>query len=240
MKAFLLAAGLGTRLRPLTNQLPKCLVPVAGKPMLAYWFDLFRKNGITEVLINLNHFPEQVTNYVNEHVKDIQVTLVYEEALLGSLGTILHNRAYVENEESFFVFYSDTLTNVDIGSMLKLHIASGKPLTMGLFHAAEPSACGIVQMDEKNIIIDFEEKPPKPKSTLANAGMYIMKPGLLDSIHIPEGKLLDIGYDLLPNMVNNMTGFEIRDFVLDIGTPGNLALANEFVSKNPFLFSVRL
>ena len=74
MKAFLLAAGLGTRLRPITNTIPKCLVSVAGKPMLYYWFNLFRKYGITEVLINLNHFPDQVKEYIKNNIIDIKVT----------------------------------------------------------------------------------------------------------------------------------------------------------------------
>jgi mannose-1-phosphate guanylyltransferase len=95
MKAFLLAAGLGTRLRPITNTIPKCLVPVAGKPMLYYWFNLFRKYGITEVLINLNHFPDQVKNYIQNNITDLSVSLVNEETLLGSLGTLLKNKEFV-------------------------------------------------------------------------------------------------------------------------------------------------
>lgn len=236
MKAFLLAAGLGTRLKPITDTVPKCLVPVAGKPMLAYWFDLFRKHGITEVLINLNHLPDQVRQFVKENDQDIKVTLVYEETLLGSLGTILQNKYYIEGEESFFIFYADTLTNVDLADMLRTHKSSGKPFTMGLFHADNPSSCGIAELDENNIIIGFEEKPPKPKSALANAGLYIMDTSLLNDIKLSQGKLLDIGYDLLPTLVSNMTGYKQINFVLDIGTPDNLIRASEFVKNNPRIF----
>lgn len=236
MKAFLLAAGLGTRLKPITDTVPKCLVPVAGKPMLSYWFDLFRKYGITDVLINLNHLPDQVRKFVTENDEDIKVTLVHEEILLGSLGTIFTNKSYVEGEERFFIFYADTLTNVDLGDMLKIHKASGKPFTMGLFHADNPSSCGIVELDEHNIIIGFEEKPQKPKSPLANAGLYIMDTSLLNDIKLRQDKLLDIGYDLLPTLVSNMCGYELTNFVLDIGTHDNLAQANKFVKDNPQFF----
>ncbi|BDQ13336.1 nucleotidyltransferase family protein [Sediminibacterium sp. TEGAF015] len=236
MKAFLLAAGLGTRLKPITDTVPKCLVPVAGKPMLAYWFDLFRKHGITEVLINLNHLPDHVRQFVKENDQDIKVTLVYEETLLGSLGTILQNKYYIENEECFFIFYADTLTNVDLADMLRTHKSSGKPFTMGLFHADNPSSCGIAELDENNIIIGFEEKPQEPKSALANAGLYIMDTLLLNEIKSSQDKLLDIGYDLLPTLVSNMTGYKHINFVLDIGTPDNLIRASEFVKNNPRIF----
>ncbi len=233
MKAFLLAAGLGTRLRPITYTVPKCLVPVAGKPMLAYWFDLFRKHGITEVLINLSHLPDLVRQFVCDNNHNIRVTLVYEETLLGSLGTILENKSFVEGEESFFIFYADTLTNINLGEMLTCHKTSGMPFTMGLFHTDNPSSCGIAELNENNIICGFEEKPLNPKSILANAGLYIMNSSLFNDINVSQSKLLDIGYDLLPKLVSNMNGYKIIDFVLDIGTHSNLTRADEFVKNNP-------
>ncbi len=237
MKAFLLAAGHGTRLRPLTNQIPKCLVPVCGKPIIEYWFSLFRKYGITEVLVNLNHFPDQVKNYISEHVKDIKVKLSYEEMLLGSLGTIIHNRSFVKGESDFFIFYADNLTNLNITDMMKFHQSSDKPFTMGLFRSNDPYSCGIAELNDKGTVIEFEEKPKFPKSNLANAGIYIMQQELLNTLLLNQHTLLDIGYDLLPKLVNNMNGYEIKQFLLDIGTHPNLKLANEFVNKNQEIFS---
>jgi mannose-1-phosphate guanylyltransferase len=237
MKAFLLAAGLGTRLQPITNTIPKCLVPVAGKPMLAYWFDLFRKHGIKEVLINLNHFPEQVKAYIKNTITDLQITLVNEDILLGSLGTLFHNNKFVENEESFFVFYADTLTNVNLQEMMEIHKQSLKPFTIGLFHSSDPKSCGIVTLDQSGCVVDFEEKPTSPKSDLANAGIYIMNVDLFNKIKLKDKKILDIGFDLLPQLVNQMQGYKIKDFVLDMGTHSNLALATEFVKNNPSSFN---
>ncbi len=237
MKAFLLAAGLGTRLRPITNIIPKCLVPVAGKPMLYYWFNLFRKYGITEVLINLNHFPDQVKEYINNNIFDIKATLVNEEILLGSFGTLLHNQKFVEKEENFFIFYADTLTNVNLNEMMEMHKKSLKPFTIALFRTTNPSSCGIVALDSTGCVIDFEEKPKAPKSDLANAGIYIMNTKLFNKIQLDNKKPLDIGFDLLPKLINQMQGFEIKDFVLDMGTPNNLTLATQFVNNNPTLFN---
>ncbi len=237
MKAFLLAAGHGTRLRPITNKIPKCLVPVNGIPMMGYWFSLFRKHGISDVFINLNHFPEQVKEYVDNNKKEIRVTLYYEDHLLGSLGTILKNRKFVMDEEDFFIFYADNLTNVNLTEMYWAHKKSGLPFTMGLFRTNDPKSCGIAELDKNNRVIDFVEKPQHPKSDLANAGIYIMKPELLDRLSFPENKLLDIGFDLLPLLKNKMLGYEIRDFLLDIGTHKNYNLANNLLRENKTLFS---
>ena len=117
MKAVLLAAGLGTRLLPLTREIPKCLIPVNGVPLMDYWFRLFRKFGIDEVLINVNHLPEKVKVYVDENAHDLKVTLIYEKQLLGSLGTILNNRQFFHADEDVYIFYSDNLTNIDLSRM---------------------------------------------------------------------------------------------------------------------------
>ena len=236
MKAFLMAAGHGTRLRPLTNNTPKCLVKVAGKSMLQYWIDLFEKHGVTEVLINLNHFPKQVKQYINENITDIKFNLVYEDTLLGSLGTLIKNSSFVKGEKEFFIFYSDNLTNVNITDMLNFHRSFSNPFTMGLFRSNDPKSCGIAELNSNYTIIDFVEKPENPKSDLANAGVYIMSPFLLDNIKLDPNKLYDIGYNLLPKLVDNMNGYEINEFLLDMGTHANLKLANEFVVENPNLF----
>ena len=237
MRAFLLAAGKGTRLQPITNTIPKCIVPIDGIPMMDYWFSLFRKHGITDVLINLNHFPEQVEAFVAKNHGSINVNLIFEERLLGSLGTIIDNKNFVAQEEDFFVFYADNLTNVDLTKMYTTHQASGFPFTMGLFRANDPKSCGIATLNEDKTVVDFIEKPENPVSDLANAGVYVMNNSLLNTMKSDEDKLLDIGFDLLPKLIGKMKGFEIDDFLLDIGTHENYIFANEFVRQNKSLFS---
>ena len=173
MKAFLLAAGQGTRLRPLTYKTPKCLIPVNGVPLMTYWLNLFRKHGIDEVLINISFMPEKVEEFLFHHAKDMKVHVFYEEQLLGSLGTIIHNQSFFHDSEDLFIFYSDNLTNINLDTMFNYHRSHDFSFTTGLFHSKNPTACGIASIDQTNTIVNFQEKPSNPQSDLANAGIYI-------------------------------------------------------------------
>lgn len=226
MKAFLLAAGLGTRLHPITHTIPKCLVPVAGKPLINWWFELLEKNGVNEVLINLHHLPEKVTDHIRSLSLNLKIVFAEEEVLQGSAGTLWTNRSFVAGEKNFFVLYADNLTSVNLNEMKLFHEAGDHPLTMALFTTPRPSQCGIVQLDHQNVVVDFVEKPLHPLSDLANAGMYIMQPEVLELIdgeHLPK----DIGFDLLPALVGKMRGWKMNDYLIDIGTHENLQKANE-------------
>lgn len=225
MKAFVLAAGLGTRLRPITNNVPKCLVPVCGKPLLGWWLELLYKHGITEILINLHYLPGQVVEFINTVTIPIKIKTVFEKELAGSGGTLRNNKDFVRNEDDFFVVYADNLTNYNLSEFYRFHRENGMDFSMALFRAGNPSACGIATLNENCTIVDFQEKPKNPKSDLANAGLYIMKPHILDII--PDKPLTDIGFDLLPQLVGKMAGWESKDFLMDIGTLENLKRASE-------------
>jgi mannose-1-phosphate guanylyltransferase len=224
-KAFLLAAGLGTRLKPLTDTTPKCLVPICNKPLLAWWIDLMEKHGIEEVLINLHHLSEQVISFIESYQTKIKFHFFYENKLLGSAGTLRENKEFVRNENSFFILYADNLTNYDLNLFSKFHEKKNQPLSMALFKTDNPKICGIAALDENNIVTSFEEKPEFPKSNLANAGLYVAKPEIIDLI--PNLEITDIGFNLLPQLVGKMAGWESDDFLMDIGTFENLNKANK-------------
>ena len=224
MKAFLLAAGLGTRLKPITDKIPKCLVEICNKPLLGWWIDLMEKHGIDEVLINLHHFPDQVKGFIEDHKTTIKFNFFFEEKLIGSGGTLRENKNFVSNEKEFFIFYAENLTNYNLTEFLSFHKDKKQPLTMALFNTNKPTACGIALLNEESIIVDFEEKPKQPKSNLANAGLFIAKPQVLDLI--PNYELTDIGFHLLPQLINRMAGWKTDDYLMDIGTIQNLEKAN--------------
>jgi mannose-1-phosphate guanylyltransferase len=226
MKAFLLTAGLGTRLHPITHTLPKCLVPIAGKPLIDWWFDSMQKAGVTEVLINLHHLPDMVMAHVNALDTNIKVEFSYEPGLLGSAGTLVANKAFVANVTSFFIFYGDNLTNASLSGLYDFHASQPHNFTMALFETNNPSGCGIVSLNSDATISSFEEKPANPISNVANAGLYVASPAIIDLIDSAKTPA-DIGFDLLPLLVGKMSGYKINDYLIDIGTHKNLEKARE-------------
>ena len=220
MKAILLAAGFGTRLRPLTDTTPKCLVPINGIPLLEWWFRLFEKHNITEVLINTNYLSEQVRKYIDIHnASDSKIKAIesYEEQLLGSGGTIVANKAFVQDEKDFLICYADNLTNIDLTKLISDHYLNHPVLTMALFRTSVPKQCGIAQLNNDHLITEFIEKPEHPKSNLANTGIYVANNKIFD--YFPKEAFSDFGKDILPKLVNKMYGFETHDYLIDIGTP---------------------
>ncbi len=285
MKAFLLAAGLGTRLRPLTDKTPKCLLPLGGKPLLQIWLELLGRHGVEEVVINTHWHHEKVEVFVEgqvnsysllvnagiknnagmlecwnagimntevrgqrseiggqgktevrerqrsevrrkmkderEKIKDKpNIKLFHEPKLLGSGGTLLANREWVANGKHFFILYGDNLTNVNLSKMYEFHLGHGLPFTLGVFRADEPERCGIAEIDEDGLVVDFVEKPDKPKSDLAAAGIYVADQRIFD--FFPENseliRPLDLGFHIIPNLVGKMRAYYIEEFLMDIGT----------------------
>lgn len=220
MKAFLLAAGHGTRLRPITDNLPKCLVPIQGTPMLAIWLRLCRQLGIREVLINLHAHADTVREFLGRFTSaDLRVHVVEESQLLGSAGTLRANRNWVESEDLFWVFYGDVLHCADLPRMLHLHRKRGPVATLGVYEVPDPSRCGIVTVNAENIIEEFVEKPQQPSSNLAFSGLMIGTPALLEVI--PDRIPSDIGFDVLPKLKRRMLAFPIKDYLIDVGTLEN-------------------
>ena len=226
MKAFLLTAGLGTRLHPITHTIPKCLVPIAGKPLINWWFESMQQAGVMEVLINLHHLPDMVMAHVNALDTPIKVEFVYEPILLGSAGTLRANKSFVQDQNAFFIFYGDNLTNTSLSNLYDFHVLQPHGFTMALFETNNPTGCGIVSLNNDFAVTHFEEKPANPTSNLANAGLYVASPAvidLIDSAKMPA----DIGFDLLPLLVGKMSGYKINDYLIDIGTHKNLEKARQ-------------
>ena len=215
MRAFLLAAGEGRRLRPLTDTTPKCLVPINGKPLLALWLELCRKHRITEILINLHHHHEKVLAFLNAHEFGVNVTTVYEATLLGSAGTVARHRSFVADERDFFILYADNLTNADLGKMLRFHQDRKSLFTIGLSRTDQPQEKGIVALDRGDRVVEFVEKPSNPLSNLVNAGIYIAGQELYQ--YLTAKDFLDLGFDVLPKLVGQMYGYIIQSICLTSG-----------------------
>ncbi len=227
MKAFLLAAGLGTRLRPLTDETPKCMLPVGGTPLLGIWLDALAQAGVDEVLVNAHHLPHIVLSYAVVHAdKKILIRTAQEPELLGSAGTIIANRDYIEDEEFFLVCYADGLTNFPLANLINSHHEHAPIATIVTNRVDNPRAAGILEVDENGIMTSFTEKPEHPYSNLANAGIYAFSPAVLDKIPVGSGPL-DIGLDLLPRLIGRARVLPITGYYRDIGNPESYQKALE-------------
>jgi mannose-1-phosphate guanylyltransferase len=225
MKAFLLAAGVGSRLRPLTDTIPKAMLVIDGRPLLDIWLDALDVAGVDEVLINLHHLPDVVRHHVAGRDGPPEVRLVFEAELLGSAGTLRSNRPWVSGEELFLACNADNLTDFDLRSLIDAHRSHGSIATLTVFRSERPSAGGVVELDPTGRVIGFVEKPSKPASDLTNAGIYAFHPRIIDEI---EGvRPLDIGYDLLPRLVGRARAIPIDGYFRDIGTADAYRRARE-------------
>ena len=216
MKAALLAAGLGTRMGEITRSTPKCLLPVAGRPLLGRWFEQLARAGVAEVLVNTHHLPDQVRAFVATEPPPLPVRLVHEPALLGSAGTLAENRAWLAGEPAFLVVYADNASTVDLRELVGEHRA-GVAATLGLFRVPDPERRGVVEVDAHGAVVGFVEKPAQPRSNLAWAGLLVGTPALLDAI--PPERPCDLGHHVLPSLVGRMRGVAIRGYHADVGTP---------------------
>jgi mannose-1-phosphate guanylyltransferase len=228
----LLAAGLGTRLRPITDTTPKCLVEIGGRPLLDIWLDALTKAGVHQVLVNTHHLAAQVEAHVGDRSTPPVVQLSHEPVLLGSAGTLLANRDFVSDDDMFLVINADNLTDFDLGVLIDAHRAGGTIATLSVFRAPRPSECGIVEVAADGRVVGFVEKPANPPSDLANAGMYAFHPSVLDDI--PDRTPHDIGFDLLPRLVGRARAVALDDdcYFRDIGSPVALELArNEWEGR---------
>ena len=225
-KALLLAAGLGTRLRPLTDLVPKCLIPIAGKPLLDIWIERLTECGIREAAINTHALAENVRAHIAEinAKNDLRLIEAYEPVLLGSAGTVTANVDLANDVDEVVIIYADNFSDIDLRPLIAFHRMHTDPLTMVLFRASNPSACGIAELDEGGRIISFIEKPKAPASDLANAGLYVADAGAFREI--AKMRAFDLGFDVLPRFVGRMRGWTWGGYYLDVGTHESLKMAD--------------
>lgn len=226
MKALLLSAGLGTRLRPITNYVPKCLVPIAGKPLLEYWLDNLSDIGISEFIINTHYLKEQVENYVkNSKYKDM-IKLIYEEKLLLTGGTILNCKEYLK-DETFMVVHSDNLSFCDFNTFVNAHKnrPSGCEITMMTFTTDNPTQCGVISLNKDDTVEKFFEKVKNPPTNLANAAVYIVESSIFEFLETFNKKEIDLSTDVIPNFLNKIYTFHNNIYHRDIGTLDSYAIA---------------
>ena len=226
MRALLLAAGFGQRLRPVTDQLPKCLVPIMGQPLLGHWFDLLGKGGIERILVNLHHLPDKVREFVQSCAHASMVESVYEETLLGTGGTILKNSDFF-CEQPFMVIHADNLSLFNVSDFKASHERrpTHTEITMMTFSAPDPKLCGIVEVDSEGVVRTFCEKAENPPGNLANAAVYILEPSIIKFLAALKKDVIDLSTEVIPAYLGRINTFHNGLYHRDIGTNDSLVAA---------------
>lgn len=226
MRALLLAAGLGTRLAPITNTIPKCLVEIDGKPLLGYWLELLTRNGVTDILINLHYLPHLVKAFIESHPHARTATTVFEDRLLGTGGTLLNNKAHFAGGP-IMVIHADNLSLFDVKAFVKCfeQRPAGIDITMMTFRTDAPETCGIVELDDAGIVRGFHEKVKNPPGNLANAAVYIIAPAVMTFLESLGKDVVDFSTEVLPHYIGRINTFENAIYHRDIGTVRSLEAA---------------
>lgn len=230
MKAMILAAGEGTRLRPLTLTEPKVLLPVSGVPLIEYTLRWLKHYGITEVAINLHRLAARVQSSLGDGTRfGMKIVYSREKTLLGTAGGVKKMESFFESP--FTVVYGDVLTDLNLSAMLAFHRHRQAVATLAVREMPNPWEVGVVEMDNESRITGFIEKPPRgsEKSNLSSGGIYILEKRVLD--YVPEEGFCDFAYDVFPRLIElglPMYGYHLKngDYLLDIGTAEKYKQAN--------------
>jgi mannose-1-phosphate guanylyltransferase len=236
MRAMVLAAGLGTRLRPITYEIAKPMVPVLDRPVMAHIVDLLERNGVEQIVANLHHFPDPIRDYFGE-----RVAYRYEQELLGTAGGV-RNCADLLGDGTFLVISGDALTDIDLQALLASHRERGAIATLAAAHVTDTREYGVVLHDREGRISGFQEKPEPQdaRSDLGNCGIYCFEAAIFD--YFPQQAFVDWAHDVFPTLLANDVPFfvhRISEYWNDIGSLAELrqgtfdALAGELRIEIP-------
>lgn len=230
--ALLLSAGFGTRLRPITDTIPKCLVPINGKPLLQIWLEQLTNIGITQFIINSHYLAEKVAEFIDNSAFREQVTIFYEPKLLGTLGTLKSTKPYWQ-DNNVLIAHADNLCFASWPEFIeRFHQRPKNCLgTMMLFESDNPKSCGVVTLDEQQRLLEFFEKVDNPPTNLANAAIYLFDKTLATFIEQLSPQCTDISYDLMPKLLGKMNTWLNDGYLRDIGNPESLAIAEQYVAS---------
>lgn len=230
MRALLLAAGFGTRLQPLTITMPKCLVPIHGKPLLEIWLEKLSQAGVMPFLVNTHYLASQVESFVATSSFRNQITLFHEPILLGTAGTLVANLDFFQGEDGLLI-HADNYCRADLSAFINAHIYRPPEciMTMLTFRTDHPASCGIVELNSKGIVTAFHEKVSNPPGNLANGAVYIISAVLIDRLK-QWFSAKDFSNDVLPQLVGKIFSFETKEIFFDIGTPQNYNKANHSIN----------
>ena len=228
-KALLLAAGLGTRLKPLTNNIPKCLVRLGGEPILGIWLNNLSKAGCQSALINTHYLSNQVEDYLKKKdFGNMEIITSYEPKLLGTAGTLIKNSNFFLGGNSMFI-HADNFTNTNLQEFMHFHVSTTIPkkklLTMMTYKTDNPRSCGIVKVNNEGIVEKFYEKEKDEHGNIANAAVYCFDDNLIKYLLLKNKNFYDFSKDVIPNLLGEIQTYHTNSPLIDIGTLESLKKA---------------
>ena len=241
LKGVILAGGKGTIMRPLTNLTPKPMLPLINKPFMEYFITRLKSFGINEIILSTGYLPDFFNSYFGDGSKfGVKLVCVTESTPLGTCGAVKNVEKYLGNE-AFMVFNGDVLTTINLKNMISFHKSKNADITISLAPVEDPSAYGLVPLDNDSRVKEFLEKPSIDEITtnLINAGTYIIEPHILG--HVPAGENYSFERELFPKILKlgyKIFGFVTNDYWLDVGTPDKYMIAHMDIldGKVPFDF----
>lgn len=232
MQALILAGGFGTRLRPLTLNLPKPIVPLVNRPILAYQIELLKRAGITDIILSLNYQPDKIQEVIGNGEKyGVQIKYVVEPEPLGTAGAVKFAQEFIT--QTTVILNGDNLINLDIAKVTKYHREQNAVATIVLQRLENPIGYGLVEIDAENRVLDFLEKPSaedltKISTRTVNAGTYVLEPSVLDLI--PKDENYSFEYGVFPALLKRcekFLAFIDDSYWLDVGTPQRYLFAHQ-------------
>jgi mannose-1-phosphate guanylyltransferase len=224
VKAVLLGAGLGTRLAPLTDDVPKILAPLGGRPLLAHQLDYLAENGVTEVALNVSHHADLVQSFLDGTNSDLVRRVSFEPELLGTAGALVPLREFLT--DSFILLYGDVVTDTALVELMQAHRRAGGLATLAYYDSDEVEGKGLLSLGRDERVEGFVEKPREHQGRgHVNAGIYALEPEILE--FVPPGPS-DFGKDVWPAVLATdrpVYGHRLSGYIRDIGDPQALAEA---------------
>tara|TARA_Y100001968_G_C19268811_1_gene673124 strand:+ start:183 stop:902 length:720 start_codon:yes stop_codon:yes gene_type:complete len=235
IRALLLSGGYGTRLRPLTEKIPKCLIEINGKPMLEHWLSKLEKIECEACLINTHYLSEKVNKFIKSRKKSKMIIKeVYEEELFGTAGTLIKNLDFFKNCKILMI-HTDNMTNFDLTELI---IADSKKpkdclFTMLTFNTDCPQSSGIVVKNNNQILENFFEKVADPPSNIANGAIYLLDQEFINNLKTDNPEAKDFSLEVIPRYLGKIFTYHTENLLIDVGTKENLLKAKlKFKNKN--------
>jgi mannose-1-phosphate guanylyltransferase len=227
MKVILLSGGYGERLRPLTYSVPKCLAPINGVPLLEIWLNNLKKANLGPILVNTHYLRDQVEDFINSLDCNNNIQLIYEPKLLGTAGTLINNIDFYKGEDGLLI-HADNYCRANLSEFIDAHKKRPSEclMTMLSFKTDSPSSCGILELDNNNVVKAIHEKVDNPPGQIANGAVYILSNKLLELLSKENKPIKDFSLEVLPRLIGKIFAFETKEFFIDIGTLDSYKKAN--------------